>query len=139
MRSAVAHRLCARSGCTTERAANCRLLASCSLLRNGAAPAQIVDQLGLRGAAARGPGGGGGAPAAQPAARRFLMPLNECEFTFNTALEELQKDAYPVPTTHRPARCTGTAVQVRGGVTAGPRCLSTPGTGPRDAAAPRCR
>lgn len=41
------------------------------------------------------------------------MPLGEAEFTLTTALEELQKDSYPVISTHRPARCTGTALQVR--------------------------
>lgn len=73
---------------------------------------QIVDQLGLR--APQTQQRAGGAPAPLPApARRFLMPLSECEFNITTALEELQKDSYPVVSTQRPARCTGTAMQVR--------------------------
>jgi protein transport protein SEC23 len=74
--------------------------------------AQIVEQLGLRTGAPRTAGGPPGAPAVTQPARRFLMPIGEAEFVLTTALEELQKDAYPVPSTHRPARCTGTAVQV---------------------------
>lgn len=66
---------------------------------------QITDQLGLRAA--------GGKPTQAPApARKFLVPLSECEFNITTALEELQKDSYPVVATQRPARCTGTALQV---------------------------
>lgn len=45
--------------------------------------------------------------------RKFLMPMGEAEFALTTALEELQRDAYPVPSSLRPARCTGTALQVR--------------------------
>ncbi|KAL6762935.1 hypothetical protein V8C86DRAFT_2509254 [Haematococcus lacustris] len=86
-------------------------------------PQSIIDQLGLRGGHGA-PGSRHTAPpgatatvaggaAVGPAARRFLLPLGEAEFALITALEELQKDAYPVPTsTHRPARCTGTALQV---------------------------
>ncbi|KAF5842832.1 COP-II coat subunit [Dunaliella salina] len=75
--------------------------------------AQIVDQLGVRAAQPRS-----GAPAALQAAaaaaptRRFLMPMGEAEFALNTALEELQKDSFSVSSQHRPARCTGTALQV---------------------------
>ena len=71
----------------------------------------IVEQLGARGAAASRPGPGGPAVQAQ-APRRFLMPLGEAEFALTTALEELQRDAYPVAPSHRPLRCTGTALQV---------------------------
>mmetsp|Transcript_16153 Transcript_16153/g.34976 ORF Transcript_16153/g.34976 Transcript_16153/m.34976 type:complete len:765 (-) Transcript_16153:369-2663(-) len=72
---------------------------------------QIVDQLGVRAAAAR-PGAAGPAAPPNAPARRFLMPLSEAEFAINTALEELQRDAYPVAPSHRPLRCTGTALQV---------------------------
>ncbi|KAG2499921.1 hypothetical protein HYH03_002208 [Edaphochlamys debaryana] len=78
---------------------------------------QIVEQLGVRGgagAAGRQAGPAGGPQGGQQSGptRKFLMPLGECEFTLTTALEELQKDSYPVIATHRPARCTGTAMQV---------------------------
>lgn len=82
---------------------------------------QIVEQLGMRGGQqqrAGQPAGGPAGPAPGPQ-RRFLMPLGECEFTLTTALEELQKDSYPVVATHRPARCTGTAMQVGGRVRVG--------------------
>ncbi|CAN6486897.1 unnamed protein product [Victoria cruziana] len=44
--------------------------------------------------------------------RRFLLPASECEFAFNSVLEELQKDPWPVPTDQRSSRCTGTALSV---------------------------
>lgn len=72
---------------------------------------QVVEQLGLGRAAGRlGPAAASG-PAAPP--HRFMTPLSECEFMVNSVLEELQKDAYPVMSSHRPARCTGTALMVR--------------------------
>jgi len=73
---------------------------------------QITEQLGARGAAPRPGGPAGGTQAPPP--RRFLMPLGEAEFALTTALEELQRDAYPVAASHRPLRCTGTALQVWG-------------------------
>jgi protein transport protein SEC23 len=71
---------------------------------------QVIDQLGL-GRTAQRPGAQAAAPAAP--AKRFIMPLGECDFTINSVLEELQRDAYPVVSSHRPGRCTGTALQVR--------------------------
>lgn len=73
---------------------------------------QIVDQLGLRAPQAQARAAGGAAAPPPAPSRRFLMPLSECEFNVTTALEELQKDSYPVVSTQRPARCTGTAMQV---------------------------
>ncbi len=69
-----------------------------------------MDQLGARAAAPQRPGATAAAAAAP--VRRFLMPLGEAEFALTTALEELQRDAYPVAPSHRPLRCTGTALQV---------------------------
>lgn len=46
------------------------------------------------------------------AARRFLLPVAECEFTFNAILDDLQRDQWPVPADHRPERCTGVALSV---------------------------
>ena len=73
---------------------------------------QIVEQLGVRPPPRVGQAAG--TPSAHPnaPARRFLMPLGEAEFALTTALEELQKDAYPAISSHRPLRCTGTALQV---------------------------
>lgn len=85
-------------------------------------PAAVAQQLGLGFPAGRGgPGGAkagamgppGGAPA--PAAgqqRRFVVPLSECEFVISGVLDELQRDAFPPLADQRPARCTGTALQV---------------------------
>ena len=50
-------------------------------------------------------------PAAAAAAR-FVLPLSDCEFTINGALDELQRDAFPAVADQRPTRCTGTAMQV---------------------------
>ena len=46
------------------------------------------------------------------AARRFILPVSECEFTISAAIEGLRKDAFPSVADHRPSRCTGTAIQV---------------------------
>eukprot|EP00933_Yihiella_yeosuensis_P045433 TRINITY_DN40809_c0_g1_i1.p1 TRINITY_DN40809_c0_g1~~TRINITY_DN40809_c0_g1_i1.p1 ORF type:complete len:757 (+),score=153.63 TRINITY_DN40809_c0_g1_i1:1-2271(+) len=47
------------------------------------------------------------------AAGRFLLPVAECEFTLNTLLDDLSRDAWP-PGGHdrRPFRCTGAALSV---------------------------
>ena len=45
--------------------------------------------------------------------RRFVLPLGECEFSISGVLDELQRDAFPPVADHRPARCTGTALQAR--------------------------
>lgn len=66
---------------------------------------EVQQQLGL---VSRDPRGGAGGTAA----RRFLLPVSECEFTFNAILDELQKDQWPVATDHRPQRCTGVALSV---------------------------
>ncbi|DBA68065.1 TPA: hypothetical protein ACH3X2_014085 [Trebouxia sp. C0005] len=55
------------------------------------------------------------------AARRFILPVSECEFTISAAIEGLRKDAFPSVADHRPSRCTGTAIQVAAGMMAG--CL----------------
>jgi len=90
--------------------------------------AQVVEQLGLRGQAGGGAGGGGmmqgprpgggpggpGPGAQAPGGSRFILPLSDptCDTTINNVLGDLQRDAYPVVSTQRPARCTGTALQV---------------------------
>ncbi|GAB4820058.1 hypothetical protein N2152v2_007104 [Parachlorella kessleri] len=79
-------------------------------------PQQVQDQLGLASQAAqrRGPPSpmkGGPTPGGRPG-NRFVLPLSECEFVINAAVEELQRDAFPAVPEHRPSRCTGTALQV---------------------------
>jgi protein transport protein SEC23 len=82
---------------------------------------QVVEQLGLRAAAPGGrggpggaPGGPGGAPGGPAPARQFILPLSDpaCDTTINNILSDLTRDAYPVVSTQRPARCTGTALVV---------------------------
>lgn len=58
---------------------------------------------------------------------RFLLPASECEFTLTTLLDELQRDAWPVESVHRPMRCTGVALSVAAGLLGA--CV--PGTGAR--------
>lgn len=79
-------------------------------------PAAIQDQLGLASAAAQRRGAPpspskGGAPNF-PGGGRFILPLSECEFALNQVIDELQRDAFPAVSEHRPARCTGTAIAV---------------------------
>ena len=45
-------------------------------------------------------------------AARFLLPVQQCEFQLTNALEQLQKDPWPVPNDKRNGRCTGVALSV---------------------------
>ena len=85
---------------------------------------QVVEQLGLGAKLPMqqrkgGPGQPGHHPGqpgpglGSPPGSRFILPISECEFTVNAALEELQRNAFPTIPEHRPSRCTGTALQVR--------------------------
>lgn len=58
-----------------------------------------------------------GRPAAPmgPAAR-FLLPVQQCEFQLTKALEQLQKDPWPVSSDRRNLRCTGVALSVAVGL-----------------------
>ena len=44
--------------------------------------------------------------------RKFLVPVNECEFALNSILDDLQPDPWPTKQGCRPARCTGTALNI---------------------------
>lgn len=67
---------------------------------------QVAYQLGLGQKGTQGNVG----PAA---ARRFLMPVEECEFTLNSLIDDLAKDAWPLAGhDRRPFRCTGAALSV---------------------------
>jgi len=43
---------------------------------------------------------------------RFLLPLNDCELTLSSIIEELQCDPWPVKGNRRSKRCTGVAMSI---------------------------
>lgn len=43
---------------------------------------------------------------------RFLLPLNQCEVTLSSIIEELQVDPWPVKSNKRSKRCTGVALSI---------------------------
>ena len=47
---------------------------------------------------------------------RFLLPVQQCEFQLTNALEQLQKDPWPVANDKRALRCTGVALSVAVGL-----------------------
>ena len=49
-------------------------------------------------------------------ASRFLLPVSQCEFQLTKALEQLQKDPWPVAADRRNLRCTGVALSVAVGL-----------------------
>ena len=51
-----------------------------------------------------------------PPSSRFLLPVHQCEFQLTNALEQLQKDPWPVANDKRPLRCTGVALSVAVGL-----------------------
>eukprot|EP01071_Lankesteria_metandrocarpae_P003093 Lankesteria_metandrocarpae@DN2755_c0_g1_i1.p1 len=71
---------------------------------------ELQQQLGI--ASRHDPRGAAGTGAP----RRFLLPAAECEFTMNAILDDLQKDVWPTPADHRPARCVGVAVSIAVGL-----------------------
>lgn len=82
---------------------------------------QVSDMLSLSGrapASAPQPQGARQPPPPQnfSAAARFLLPVSQCEFQFNTILESLQHDPWPVASDRRPQRCTGVALSVAVGI-----------------------
>ena len=65
--------------------------------------------------------GQGAAPGQRPpqylgAGARFLLPVSSCEWQLTNALEQLQKDPWPVANDKRPLRCTGVALSVAVGL-----------------------
>eukprot|EP00392_Amoebophrya_sp_AT5.2_P007713 g7728.t1 len=51
------------------------------------------------------------------AAKRFLLPINECGFAINSALEDLKPDRWPVESAkQRTQRCTGGALNIAVGL-----------------------
>ncbi|KAJ3045420.1 GTPase-activating protein S23 [Rhizophlyctis rosea] len=78
---------------------------------------QIQDMLGLGVGPTMRPGQpqprpGQPAPPQNFGASRFLLPVQQCEFTLTSILEQLQQDPWPVSNDKRPLRCTGTALSV---------------------------
>ena len=57
-----------------------------------------------------------GRPPAMGPAARFLLPVQQCEFQLTNALEQLQKDPWPVANDRRSLRCTGVALSVAVGL-----------------------
>lgn len=55
-------------------------------------------------------------PPMMNSAARFLLPVQQCEFQLTTALEQLQKDPWPVANDKRSLRCTGVALSVAVGL-----------------------
>ncbi|KAH7094840.1 protein transport protein SEC23 [Paraphoma chrysanthemicola] len=53
--------------------------------------------------------------AAAPAAR-FILPVQQCELQLTNALEQLQRDPWPVANDKRALRCTGVALSVAAGL-----------------------
>jgi len=68
---------------------------------------QIQEMLGLAPNAAARPGQG-----ANPNAFRFVLPLEQCEFTLSQIFEQLQRDPWPVDADKRPERATGVALSI---------------------------
>ncbi|KAH9881220.1 GTPase-activating protein S23 [Plenodomus biglobosus] len=90
---------------------------------------QVQEMLGLGQLAARPnvqqqpgrppvvPQGGAGA--------RFILPVSQCEFQMTNALEQLQRDPWPVANDKRPLRCTGVALSVAAGLLEVPPFVNT--------------
>lgn len=59
-----------------------------------------------------------GRPPIPPAAAsaRFILPVGQCEFQLTNALEQLQRDPWPVANDKRALRCTGVALSVAAGL-----------------------
>jgi protein transport protein SEC23 len=73
---------------------------------------QIAEMLGLNPGSRAQPAMRPGQPMPAPAASKFLMPVQACEFQLTNILEQLQRDPWPVEQDKRPLRCTGVALGV---------------------------
>lgn len=89
---------------------------------------KVQDMLGIAPPTARGGGPAGMGPqgaagARTPAIGRFLLPVSEGSFVFETILDGLTRDPWPCKNDERPMRCTGAAMSVALGLleTAVPR------------------
>lgn len=75
---------------------------------------QVQEMLGLTAGTVRQPMPQQPGRPQQPmgAAARFLLPVQQCEYQLTTALEQLQRDPWPVPDDRRASRCTGVALSI---------------------------
>lgn len=82
-------------------------------------PKQVQEMLGLlAGGVMRAPQPvqPGRSQPQMPPSSRFLLPVAQCEFHLTNALEQLQKDPWPVANDKRPLRCMGVALSVAVGL-----------------------
>jgi protein transport protein SEC23 len=80
---------------------------------------QVQEMLGLMSAGIRQnfqPQPGRAPPPPTGAAARFLLPVEQAEFQLTNALEQLQRDPWPVANDKRALRCTGVALSVAVGL-----------------------
>lgn len=82
---------------------------------------QIQDMLGIGkvapAAAPQQPGRPGQQQnQTQPAASRFLQPVQACDMSVTDLIGELQRDPWPVPQSKRPLRSTGAALSIAVGL-----------------------
>lgn len=79
---------------------------------------QVQEMLGLSMSAARPnmPQQPGRPAPMMGSTTRFLLPVTQCEFQLTNALEQLQKDPWPVANDKRSLRCTGVALSVAAGL-----------------------
>ncbi|KAF8940552.1 protein transporter SEC23 [Dissophora ornata] len=78
---------------------------------------QIQEMLGLSAQAARPQQPIRPAQPALPGGNpRFLLPVQQCEYTLSSVLEQLQRDPWPVTISRRPERCTGVAISIAVGL-----------------------
>lgn len=78
---------------------------------------QVQEMLGLSSSGLRpGMQPQPGRPMPGGAASRFLLPVQQAEFQLTKALENLQKDPWPVANDRRNLRCSGVALSVAVGL-----------------------
>ncbi|KKA28589.1 hypothetical protein TD95_004730 [Thielaviopsis punctulata] len=77
---------------------------------------QVQEMLGLNSPIARTGAPQPGRPMPITPASRFIMPVGQCEAHLTKALEQLQRDPWPVANDRRSLRCTGVALSVAVGL-----------------------
>lgn len=79
---------------------------------------QVQEMLGLAAPGLRPnmPAQQGRPPPPMGASARFLLPVQQAEFQITSALEQMQRDPWPVQNDRRNLRCTGVALSVAVGL-----------------------